>query len=151
MGSGRLTASGEILLYSGWDYGQHHEGVAIVSKKGVLSHSLLEWKSISSRLMRAKLKGKHNITDSVLCSNFPHNFIVQNAGEWENMTCPNCLHSIQPASEKSSVSFGPEQSQTKIYWHSAAKKIWAPSLPGIVGDGLLTCFRWKQIPSPEWH
>ncbi|CAM5146020.1 unnamed protein product, partial [Natator depressus] len=61
-GSGRLTtALGETLLYSGWDDGQHNEGVAILLKKGV-EHSLLEWKSISSRLVRARLKGKHNIT-----------------------------------------------------------------------------------------
>uniref|UniRef100_A0A8C0IMZ4 KRAB domain-containing protein n=1 Tax=Chelonoidis abingdonii TaxID=106734 RepID=A0A8C0IMZ4_CHEAB len=32
----------------------------------------------------------------------------------ESLTCPNCLPSIQPGSEKSCASFGPEQSQTKI-------------------------------------
>ncbi|XP_065450154.1 uncharacterized protein LOC135983272 [Chrysemys picta bellii] len=66
-GSRRLTAApGETLLFSGWDDGQHHEGVAILLKKGV-ERSLLERKSISSRLMRARLKGKHNTITLIQC------------------------------------------------------------------------------------
>ena len=62
-GSGRMgTTTGETVLYSGRDDDQHHEGVAIILKKG-LAKCLLEWKPVSSRLMSARLKGKHtNIT-----------------------------------------------------------------------------------------
>ncbi|CAM5093877.1 unnamed protein product [Eretmochelys imbricata] len=67
MGSGRLTAaSGETLLFSGRDDGQHHEGVAILLKKEV-EYSLLAWKSISSRIMRARLKEKHNNITLIQC------------------------------------------------------------------------------------
>ena len=62
-GSGRMkTTTGETVLYSGRDNDQHHEGVTIVLKKG-LERCLLEWKPISSRLISARLQGRHiNIT-----------------------------------------------------------------------------------------
>ena len=62
-GSGRVrTTTGETVLYSGRDDDQHHEGVTIILKKG-LERCLLEWKPINSRLMSARLKGRHvNIT-----------------------------------------------------------------------------------------
>ena len=44
-------------MYAGRDYNQHHEGVAIILKKG-LEKYLLEWKPINSRLMTARLQGQ---------------------------------------------------------------------------------------------
>lgn len=62
-GSGRLrTTTGETVLYSGREDDQHHEGVSIILKKGI-ERCLLEWKPVNSRLMSARLKGRHiNIT-----------------------------------------------------------------------------------------
>ena len=60
-GTGRLKAvSGETVLYSGRDDELHREGVAIILKKGA-DRSLLEWKPINSRLIKARLKG-FNVT-----------------------------------------------------------------------------------------
>ena len=61
--SGKLKiSSGETVLYSGREDDQHHEGVAIILRKG-LEKSLLEWKPISSRIISARLKGRHtNLT-----------------------------------------------------------------------------------------
>ena len=57
-GSGRMkTTTGETVLYSGRDDDLHHEGVAIILKKGV-EKSLLEWKPVNNRLMTARLKGR---------------------------------------------------------------------------------------------
>ena len=44
-------------MYAGRDYNQHHEGVAIILKKG-LEKYLLEWKPINSGLMTARLQGQ---------------------------------------------------------------------------------------------
>ena len=56
IGTGRLkTVSGETVLYSGRDDELHREGVAIILKKGA-DRSLLEWKPINSRLIKAKTK-----------------------------------------------------------------------------------------------
>ena len=62
-GSGRYrTNPGETMLYSGRDDDQHHEGVAIILRKG-MEKCLMEWKPINSRLMKVRMKGKHiNIT-----------------------------------------------------------------------------------------
>ena len=62
-GSGRYrTNTGETVLYSGRDDNLHHEGVAIILKKGI-EKSLMEWKPINSRLMKVRLRGRHiNIT-----------------------------------------------------------------------------------------
>ena len=58
-GSGRMkTTTGETVLYSGRDDDRHHEGVAIILKKG-LERCILEWKPVNSRLMSARLKGRH--------------------------------------------------------------------------------------------
>ncbi|XP_071153458.1 craniofacial development protein 2-like [Mytilus edulis] len=61
--SGRMTTtSGSTVIYSGRDDNQHHEGVAIIIKKGI-ERTLLEWKPISSRIIMARFKGKQiNIT-----------------------------------------------------------------------------------------
>ena len=41
---------------------RHHEGVAMILRKG-MEKSLLEWKPVSSRLLSARLRGGHtNIT-----------------------------------------------------------------------------------------
>ena len=62
-GSGRYrTNTGETVLYSGRDDDQHHEGVAVILRKG-MERCLMEWKPINSRLMKIRMKGKHiNIT-----------------------------------------------------------------------------------------
>ena len=62
-GSGKqTTTTRETVLYSGHEDNQHHEGVAMILKKG-MEKSLLEWEPVSSHLMRARLRGKHtNIT-----------------------------------------------------------------------------------------
>ena len=66
-GTGRLKAvSGETVLYSGRDDELHREGVAIILKKGA-DRSLLEWKPINSRLIKARLKGKQNNLTLIQC------------------------------------------------------------------------------------
>ena len=50
------------IVYLRCEDSQHHKGVAGILRKG-MEESLLEWKPISSRLMRARLRGRHtNIT-----------------------------------------------------------------------------------------
>lgn len=50
------TTTGETLLYSGRE-NEHHEGVAVILKKGV-EKSLMEGKSISNGLLTVRLRGK---------------------------------------------------------------------------------------------
>ena len=65
--TGRLKSmSGETVLYSGRDDEIHREGVAIILKKGA-DRSLLEWKPIDSRLIKARLKGKQNNLTLIQC------------------------------------------------------------------------------------
>ena len=65
--TGRLKSmSGETVLYSGRDDELHREGVAIILKKGA-DRSLLEWKPINSRLIKARLKGKQNNLTLIQC------------------------------------------------------------------------------------
>ncbi|XP_071161985.1 craniofacial development protein 2-like [Mytilus edulis] len=64
--SGRITTrTGETALYSERVDGQHHEGVAIILKKGMAKY-LMEWKPINSRLIIVgKVKretGQHDYT-----------------------------------------------------------------------------------------
>ena len=54
----QTMTTGEIVLYSGREDNQHHEGVAMILRKG-MEESLLEWKPVSSRLMRARLRRRH--------------------------------------------------------------------------------------------
>ena len=50
------------MLYSGREDSQHHEGVAVVLRKG-MEKSLLDWKPVSSRLVKARQRGRQiNIT-----------------------------------------------------------------------------------------
>ena len=62
-GSSRYrTNTGERVLYSGRDDNQHHDGVAVILRQGT-EKCLMEWKPISSRLMKIRMKGNHiNIT-----------------------------------------------------------------------------------------
>ena len=51
-----------MVLYSGRDDDQQHEGEAALLKKG-MEKCLMEWKTINSMLMKIRKKGKHiNIT-----------------------------------------------------------------------------------------
>ena len=45
---------------------QHHEGVAIILKKGI-AYSLLEWKPVNSRILKIRLQGKHVNTTIIQC------------------------------------------------------------------------------------
>ena len=66
-GTGRLrTNTGETVLHSGRDDNIHTEGVAIVLKKG-LEKSLMEWKPVNSRLIRIRLRGRHNNLSILQC------------------------------------------------------------------------------------
>ena len=66
-GSGRHKIStGETVLYSGREDDQHHEGEAIILKKG-LEKCLMEWKPINSRLLKVRLKGRHINTTIIQC------------------------------------------------------------------------------------
>ena len=57
--SGRIkVATGETVLYSGPSDRQHREVVALILKKGT-DKCLLQWKPVSSRMMSARLKGRH--------------------------------------------------------------------------------------------
>ena len=67
IGTGRLkTASGERVLYSGWDDELHRVGLATILKKGA-DRSLLKWKPINSLLIKARLKGKQNNLTLIQC------------------------------------------------------------------------------------
>ena len=51
--SGRMkTTTGETVLYSGREDYLHHEGVAIIMKKGMEKY-LMEWKPVNSRIIQA--------------------------------------------------------------------------------------------------
>ena len=66
-GSGRHKINtGETVLYSGREDDQHHEGEAIILKKG-LEKCLMEWKPIDSRLLKVRLKGRHINTTIIQC------------------------------------------------------------------------------------
>ena len=57
-GSGRMTTStGETVLYSGKDDNLHEEGVAIILRKGT-EKCLIDWKPISSRLIKIRMRGR---------------------------------------------------------------------------------------------
>ena len=65
--SGRLTTNtGETILYSGRDDGNHQQGVAVILRKD-LEKCLMEWKPVNSRLLKVRLKGKHNNTTIIQC------------------------------------------------------------------------------------
>ena len=76
-GSEGLTTTGEIVLYSEYKDNQHHEGVAMILRKG-MEKSLLEWKPGSNRLMRTRLRGRHTNITLIQC--------YAPANEGENLT-----------------------------------------------------------------
>ena len=66
-GSGKFrTATEETIIYSGREDVQHHQGVALILKKG-MERCLLEWKPINSRLISMRLRGKHANTTIIQC------------------------------------------------------------------------------------
>ena len=66
-GAGRQrTGTGETVLYSGRDDNMHFEGVAIILKKG-LEKSLIEWKPVNSRIIKVRLRGRHNNMSIIQC------------------------------------------------------------------------------------
>ena len=66
-GRGRLTTTtGETVLYSERDDDQHHKRVAVILKKEV-EKCLMEWKPISGRLMKVRLKGKQANLSIIQC------------------------------------------------------------------------------------
>ena len=48
----KVTSTGETVLYSRREDGQHH-GITIILRKGI-EHSLLEYKPVSNRLIEAR-------------------------------------------------------------------------------------------------
>ena len=66
-GAGRQrTGTGETVLYSGRDDNMHFERVAIILKKG-MEKSLIEWKPVNSRIIKARLRGRHNNMSIIQC------------------------------------------------------------------------------------
>ncbi|XP_025085353.1 uncharacterized protein LOC112558855 [Pomacea canaliculata] len=66
-GSGRVkTQTRETVLYSGREDNQHHEGVAIILRKGI-DKCLIEWKPINSRLITARVRGRHGNMTLIQC------------------------------------------------------------------------------------
>lgn len=66
-GLGSLKAStGETVLFSGREDNHHREGVAIILQSDV-EKSLLEWKPISSRILRARFCGRHTNLSVIQC------------------------------------------------------------------------------------
>ena len=55
-GSGKIISeAGETVLYSGREDNNHCEGVAIILRKGMeMEKTLIEWKSINSRMIKAR-------------------------------------------------------------------------------------------------
>lgn len=60
------TSTSETVIYSGREDNQYHEGVAIIFKKGT-EKCLMEWKPVNSRLITARLKGRHANMTLIRC------------------------------------------------------------------------------------
>jgi hypothetical protein len=60
------TRDGETILYSGRDDGKHQAGVALMLKKGV-EKSLIDWKPINERMLRARFSGRHGKLTIIQC------------------------------------------------------------------------------------
>ena len=60
------TTTGETVLYSGREDDLHHEGVAIIMKKGMEKY-LMEWKPVNSRIIQARLKGRQSNLSIIQC------------------------------------------------------------------------------------
>ena len=55
----------------------HFEGVAVILKKG-LEKSLIEWNSVNSRIIKVRLRGRHNNMSIIQC------YAPTNDGDEEN-------------------------------------------------------------------
>ena len=65
--SGRMkTGMGETILFSGRQDDLHHEGVAIILKKGMEKY-LMEWKPVNCRIILARLKGRQTNVSIIQC------------------------------------------------------------------------------------
>ena len=62
----QVTSTGETILYSGRDDNRHIAGVALILKKGI-EKTLIDWKPISARMLRARFFGKHNKLTIIQC------------------------------------------------------------------------------------
>ena len=60
------TTTGETVLYSGREDDLHHEGVAIITKKGMEKY-LMEWKPVNNRIIQARLKGRETNLSIIQC------------------------------------------------------------------------------------
>ena len=66
-GFGRMkTQTGETIIYSGRTDGNHSHGVAIIMKKG-LEKSMMSWKPISERMIKARFHSKHTNLTMIQC------------------------------------------------------------------------------------
>ena len=97
--SGRMkTTTGETVLYSGREDDLHHEGVAIIMKKGMEKY-LMEWKPVNSRIIQARLKGRQTNLSIIQCyapTNDSNNrdkeaFYEQLQATFENVHCRDLL------------------------------------------------------------
>ncbi|KAI0230840.1 hypothetical protein LSAT2_018784, partial [Lamellibrachia satsuma] len=61
-----VTPTGETILYSGRDDNRQTAGVALILNKG-MERTLLEWKPVSARLLRARFFGKHSKLTIIQC------------------------------------------------------------------------------------
>ena len=61
-----VTPTGEKILYYGRDDNRHIAGVALIVKKG-MERTLIEWKPVSDRLLRARFFGKHSKLTIIQC------------------------------------------------------------------------------------
>ena len=92
------TTTGETVLYSGREDDLHHEGVAIIMKKGMEKY-LMEWKPVNSRIIQARLKGRHtnlSITQCYAPTNDSNDrdkeaFYEQLQATFENVHCRDLL------------------------------------------------------------
>ena len=65
--SGRMkTTTGETVLCSGREDDLHHEGVAIIMKKGMENY-LMEWKPVNRRIIQARFKGRQTNLSIIQC------------------------------------------------------------------------------------
>jgi len=60
------TSTGETVLFSGREDNNHREGVAIILQSGV-EKSLLEWKPISSKIIKARFCGRRTNFSVIQC------------------------------------------------------------------------------------
>ena len=62
----KVLQSGHTLIYSGKENGTHEEGVALLCSKEI-SRTLLEWKPLGARMLRARFNGKYTKLTVLVC------------------------------------------------------------------------------------